>query len=124
MDVLNAAGIKNVGNIKKRLDQAYIHTMDVWSESNGRNYSNTVINEAGLYDVILDSRKPQAKRFRRWVVNDILPMIRKTGGYVTKETHEREATTRIAVSELCETDTGIADRPCKSWVVNMQVKSL
>lgn len=85
-DVCKAAGIKNVGDAKKRLDQAYIGTTDVWSGAGNRSYEVATVNEAGLYDVILDSRKPQAKRFRRWVVNDILPMIRKTGGYVTKET--------------------------------------
>lgn len=84
MDVCNAAGINNARMAKKRLDQADVSTTDV---SDGvQNRKTTIINEAGLYDVILDSRKPQAKRFRRWVVNDILPMIRKTGGYVTKET--------------------------------------
>lgn len=38
-----------------------------------------MVNESGLYDVILDSRKPQAKQFRRWVTNEVLPSIRKHG---------------------------------------------
>ena len=41
------------------------------------------INEDGLYDVILDSRKPQAKTFRKWVTSEILPSIRKHGIYAT-----------------------------------------
>ncbi len=41
----------------------------------------TVIDEDGLYDVILDSRKPQAKRFRKWVTSEVLPSIRKSGSY-------------------------------------------
>ena len=40
-----------------------------------------VVNESGLYSLILDSRKPEAKRFKRWVTRDVLPTIRKTGGY-------------------------------------------
>lgn len=40
------------------------------------------VNEDGLYDVILDSRKPEAKRFRKWVTSEVLPQIRKTGGYI------------------------------------------
>lgn len=40
-----------------------------------------IINESGLYALILTSRKPQAKRFRKWVTADVLPSIRKTGGY-------------------------------------------
>lgn len=42
-----------------------------------------LINESGLYSLILRSRKPQAKAFRRWVTNDVLPAIRKTGRYAT-----------------------------------------
>lgn len=39
------------------------------------------VNEDGLYDVILDSRKPEAKKFRKWITSEILPSIRKTGSY-------------------------------------------
>ncbi len=40
------------------------------------------VTEDGLYDVILDSRKPVAKLFRKWVTSDVLPSIRKTGGHI------------------------------------------
>ena len=40
------------------------------------------VNEDGLYDVILDSRKPSARAFRKWVTSEVLPQIRKTGGYI------------------------------------------
>lgn len=40
------------------------------------------VNEYGLYSLILASRKPEAKKFKRWVTHDVLPTIRKTGGYV------------------------------------------
>lgn len=42
----------------------------------------TIINESGLYSLILKSKLPQAKKFKRWVTNEVLPTIRKTGGYV------------------------------------------
>ena len=42
----------------------------------------TVINESGLYSLILSSKLPTAKRFKRWVTSEILPTIRKTGGYI------------------------------------------
>lgn len=42
----------------------------------------TIINESGLYSVILTSRKPSAKRFKKWVTSEVLPAIRKTGGYM------------------------------------------
>lgn len=47
------------------------------------------VTEDGLYDVILDSRKPEAKRFRKWVTSEVLPTIRKHGVYMTKDALER-----------------------------------
>ena len=50
----------------------------------GSNYkSKTIlINESGLYSLILSSKLPQAKEFKRWVTSEVLPQIRKTGGYI------------------------------------------
>lgn len=48
----------------------------------GRSQAVTTVNESGLYDVILDSRKPEAKKFRRWVTSEVLPSIRRDGGYI------------------------------------------
>lgn len=42
----------------------------------------SVVNEAGLYSLVLGSRKPEAKAFKRWITHEVLPVIRKTGGYV------------------------------------------
>ena len=47
--------------------------------------ARTIINESGLYDVVLQSRKPEAKEFRRWITSEVLPSIRKHGGYLTSE---------------------------------------
>lgn len=44
-----------------------------------------IINEDGLYDVILESRKPEARAFRKWVTSDVLPTIRRSGGYVAND---------------------------------------
>ena len=51
-----------------------IHTL-------GGTQDMTVVNESGLFNLVLGSRKPEAKRFKRWVTHDVLPSIRKTGGY-------------------------------------------
>ena len=45
----------------------------------------TIINESGLYSLILSSKMPRAKEFKRWVTSEILPTIRRTGGYVANE---------------------------------------
>ncbi|WP_346935355.1 phage antirepressor [Clostridium sp.] len=51
-------------------------------DSIGREQSPVVINESGLYSLILSSKLPSAKKFKRWVTSDVLPSIRKTGGYL------------------------------------------
>lgn len=61
------------------------------------------ITEDGLYDVILDSRKPEAKRFRKWVTSEVLPTIRKHGAYMTKDTLERAITEPDFLIQLATT---------------------
>lgn len=51
-------------------------------DSIGREQNPTVINESGLYSLILGSKLPTAKRFKHWVTHEVLPSIRKTGGYI------------------------------------------
>lgn len=45
----------------------------------------TIINESGLYSLVLSSKMPRAKEFKRWVTSEVLPTIRRTGGYVADE---------------------------------------
>lgn len=45
----------------------------------------TTINESGLYSLVLSSKLPTAKQFKRWITSDVLPTIRKTGGYVNND---------------------------------------
>lgn len=78
-DVCSALDIANVGNAVNRLDQADVRTTDV--RSSGQRRAVKVVNESGLFDLILDSRKPNARRFRRWVTSEVLPQIRRTGSY-------------------------------------------
>jgi len=54
----------------------------------GRSQEMTIINESGLYSLILRSRKPEAKRFKKWVTSEVLPSIRKTGGYMVSIPNE------------------------------------
>ena len=54
----------------------------------GGDQEMTVINESGLYSLIITSKKPEAKRFKHWITSDVLPSIRKHGMYATPETVE------------------------------------
>ena len=57
----------------------------------GRTQTANFVNEDGLYDVILDSRKPEAKAFRKWITGEVLPAIRMTGGYMISKEEDTEA---------------------------------
>ncbi|ARF69663.1 phage repressor protein/antirepressor Ant [Paenibacillus larvae subsp. pulvifaciens] len=79
-DVCDVLEIVNPSDALKRLDD------DERSRFNlGRQGETNIINEAGLYALILGSRKPEAKQFKRWVTHEVLPAIRKTGMYATDE---------------------------------------
>lgn len=75
-DVCEALDIQNVAQAVTRLDDDERSMFNI-----GRQGDAHVINESGLYRLILTSRKPDAKRFRKWVTGEVLPTIRKTGSY-------------------------------------------
>jgi phage antirepressor YoqD-like protein len=66
--------------IADRLDSDDV-SLTYITDSLGRQQQTNIINESGLYSVILRSDKPEAKAFKRWVTHEVLPQIRKTGGY-------------------------------------------
>lgn len=70
-------------DVRQRLDDGVVSTHPI-TDSLGREQQANFVNEDGMYDVILDSRKPQARAFRKWITSEILPSIRKTGGYSVK----------------------------------------
>ena len=55
----------------------------------GRQGDATIVNEPGLYTLVLGSRKPEAKAFKRWITHEVIPAIRKYGGYMTKSLLEQ-----------------------------------
>ena len=86
-DVCKMLGLRQ-GHVRERLDDGVVSTEPIL-DSLGREQVANFVTEDGLYDVILDSRKPEAKRFRKWVTSEVLPTIRKHGAYMTKDTLER-----------------------------------
>lgn len=61
-------------------------------DSLGGNQMTTLINESGLYALILASKLPQAQAFKRWVTSEVLPQVRKTGGYIPVEKQDDDTT--------------------------------
>lgn len=78
-DVCAVLGIGNVSMATTRLDddEKGISSVDTFRGTQ----QTLIINESGLYSLVLTSRKPEAKRFKRWVTAEVLPAIRKTGAY-------------------------------------------
>lgn len=87
-DVCKALGLSTPSRVSDRLDQDGVSQAHI-IDSMGRDQVATVVNESGLYEVILRSDKPQAKRFRKWVTSDVLPSIRRHGAYMSPEVIER-----------------------------------
>ena len=89
-DVCKVLGLKQ-RHVRERLDDGVVST-DTIADSLGRLQMANFVNEDGLYDVILDSRKPSARDFRKWVTSEVLPQIRKTGGYIPLSGDDDEKT--------------------------------
>ncbi len=79
-DVCAILGIGNNRMASDRLDADEKGVSQI--DTLGGKQEMTVINESGLYNVILRSDKPEAKPFRKWVTSEVLPAIRKNGGYI------------------------------------------
>lgn len=83
-DVIKILGLTNTTVALSRLDD------DERSKFNlGRQGETNIVNEYGLYELILASRKPQAHEFKRWITHEVLPSIRKHGAYMTPQTIEK-----------------------------------
>ncbi|MCY8705001.1 phage antirepressor [Bacillus inaquosorum] len=83
-DVCNVLKHSNHKVAVSRLDEDEVRKVYL-ADSLGRNQKTTVVNEAGLYSLILTSNKPEAKQFKRWITHEVIPTIRKTGGYVAND---------------------------------------
>ena len=82
-DICNALELTNPTAIAKRLENNEVRKVDPKSELGSKsNVKINVINEKGLYRVIFRSDKKEAKEFQNWVFGEVLPQIRKTGGYI------------------------------------------
>lgn len=77
----------------------------------GGSQSMTVVSESGLYNLVLGSRKAEAKRFKRWVTHEVLPAIRKTGSYAVPAMAALPAPTQDRVTSLLLIGDAVAKVP-------------
>lgn len=87
-------------------DEKGVHTMD----TPGGPQPMTMVSESGLYSLILRSRKPEAKAFKRWITSEVLPAIRKTGRYAV-------AVSRRELAEMVIAESDRADREAEGRVL-------
>lgn len=94
-DVCDVLELSNPTAVAGRLDDDERSKLDL-----GRQGDTWIINESGLYNVILRSDKPEAKEFKRWVTHEVLPQIRHTGRYTPQPVTQAELIVQIAQMHL------------------------
>lgn len=80
----------------------------------------TIINESGLYSLVLSSKLPTAKKFKRWVTNEVIPSIRKHGAYMTPETLEKVLLSPDTLMQLAQ---NLKDEQEKRKALEAQIES-
>jgi len=86
-DVCHALDIGNPSDALNRLDSDERTLVSIEGASNGKPVNG--VNEPGLYSLVLGSRKPEAKAFKRWITHEVIPSIRKHGAYATPDTIDK-----------------------------------
>ena len=79
-EVCKVLGIKNTSDAVSSLDDDEKSTIALTDGTSG-NPNKTIVSESGLYALVFKSKKPSAKKFRKWITKEVIPSIRKTGGY-------------------------------------------
>lgn len=87
-DVCDCLDISNSRQALSRLDNDEKNSV-ILNDGTPGNPEKSIVNEYGLYNLVLSSRKPEAKEFKRWITHDVIPSIRQHGAYMTVDTVER-----------------------------------
>ena len=118
-DVCRALGLGNSSDVIKRLDEDERTLVSIEGASNGLPVN--AVNEPGLYALILGSRKPEAKAFKRWITHEVIPEIRKTGGYIAgQETMDDD---QLLANALMVAQRKIAERNKQLEAANAKIKA-
>lgn len=116
-DVCSALDISNTSQALTRLDDDEKNTI-ILNEGIG-NPNKSIVSEYGLYNLILASRKKEAKKFKRWITHDVIPTIRKHGAYMTSEVIEKTLTDPDYLIQLA---TNLKEEKAKRALAEAQVE--
>ena len=121
-DVCRALGLSTPSRVAERLEDdekgvSLTHTL-------GGAQNLTIINESGLYSVILRSDKPQAKPFRKWVTSEVLPSIRKTGAYTVNTNAVQKKDDRELDAMLMDANARLLEAKAKQAAILLEFTKL
>ncbi|HCD08213.1 MAG TPA: phage repressor protein/antirepressor Ant [Lactobacillus sp.] len=131
IDITKALGYSNGRDaLKRHVDDEDKNTVVIPDGTSGNPYK-TVINESGLYSLILSSKLPASKAFKRWVTSEVLPSIRKHGAYMTDQkaydiTHNKNSLADLllqAGEQLKRKDAQISELKPKAQFADQIAKS-
>lgn len=110
-DVCDALSVAT-NHVRESLDEdevSNLRTTEIGPEFGGK--APLIVSEAGLYSLILKSRKPEAKAFKRWITHEVIPAIRKTGGYHVPQSPEEQMAQGLLAAQklLAEKDKRIEE---------------
>lgn len=118
VDICKALGISNNRDAISRLDADEKGVAS--TDTLGGQQQVTIINEPGLYSLVLGSRKPEAKLFKRWITHEVIPTIRKHGAYMTPETIEKTLTDPDFIIRLA---TQLKDEQAKRAALEAKIEA-
>lgn len=118
VDVCKALDLNNNRMAIERLDvdEKGVSSID----TPGGKQELTIINEPGLYALVLGSRKPEAKAFKRWITHEVIPTIRKHGAYMTPETIEKVLSDPDTIIKLA---TELKEERERTAILNAKIKA-
>ena len=118
-DVCRALGLGNSSMAISKLDEDERTLILIEGASNGLPVN--AVNEPGLYSLVLGSRKPEAKAFKRWITHEVIPSIRKTGGYIAgQETMDDD---QLLANALMVAQRKIAERNKQLEAANAKIQA-
>ena len=95
-DVCDVLGL-NTNHLRDQLDSDEVSNLPITEVAQNGGRNPLIVSESGLYSLILRSRKPLAKTFKRWITHEVIPQIRKTGGYVPQGESPEETMARAII---------------------------
>lgn len=117
-DLCTVLDIGNSSMVAARIDDVNLSLAEV-ENTRGQLRQTAIVNEAGMYEVVLRSDKPEAVAFRRWITGEVLPQIRKTGSYQAEKPRELQIAEALQLSAdiIKEQDARIAELEpsAKAW---------